>query len=222
MRNGFSAPCVNVVSILTCRRSASPRATGLGTGTEGAAGAHPFPVRPWSSSSESRDREINHRKPHLHTEVAPPNPTLFLFLLLFKMCTNNEFIDTPHGIVFELPHKQKKTKLLLCLLAPVTTQLYFSCHRGNRSRMFIRRCVGGRLHFHSDSWRATGSLSTSSLPAWAPHGCTGSKCGSSRWGLLFCRDHFSFQGWHKSDNYKNNTHEINRFTRKIRILWYQH
>lgn len=42
--------------------------------------------------------------------------------------------------VFDLTPKQKNQ--LLSFLAPVTMQLYFSSRRGNRSRMFIRRCVG--------------------------------------------------------------------------------
>lgn len=49
----LTVPCVSnavVAASLTCRRSASPRATGLGTGTEAAAAAHPSPVPPWSSS----------------------------------------------------------------------------------------------------------------------------------------------------------------------------
>lgn len=62
MRNRISAPCVNGASgVFTCRQPASPRATGLGTGTEGAAGAPPSPVRPWSSS-EHRDKDKYHRK----------------------------------------------------------------------------------------------------------------------------------------------------------------
>lgn len=111
MRNGFGAPCVNDASscILTCRRSASLRATGLGTGTEVAAGAPPSPVRPLSSFSEPRERDRNHRKPHLHAEeVESPKPTPFLFPRLFKTDINNEHIDTAHGIVFVLSPKQKK------------------------------------------------------------------------------------------------------------------
>lgn len=61
---------------------------------------------------------------------------------------------------------RKKRKKHLSSLPPVTMQLYFSSHWGNRSKTFIRRWVGVAPLF-CDSWRATGCLSltpASSLP----------------------------------------------------------
>lgn len=90
----------------TCRRSASPRATGLGTGTAGGVGAPPSPVRPWLSSSDSRNRKKN-PKVHLHTEeVDPQKPTPLLFRVLFKSEINIERIDASHGMIFDFSPKQ--------------------------------------------------------------------------------------------------------------------
>lgn len=104
MCTGFGAPCVNDASscILTCRRSASPRATGLGTGTEGATGAPPSPVRPWSSSIEPRGRDITANRTSTPRRWIPPKPTPFLLLLLFKREIKTQHIDIPHGTVFDL------------------------------------------------------------------------------------------------------------------------
>lgn len=168
MRNGFGAPCVNATSscIHTCRRSASPRATGLGTGTEGAAGAPPSPVRPWSPSSKPRDRDKYHRKPHLHSEEVVSSKANSVPLPSAIQNINQQRTHWYTSWYRIRPSSKKKNKIKISFLPPVTMQLYFSSHWGNRSKMFIRQWVGVAPLF-CDSWRATGCLSltpASSLP----------------------------------------------------------
>lgn len=142
MRIGFGAPCVNDASscILTCRRSASPRATGLGTGTEGATGAPPSPVRPWSSSIEPRGRDITANRTSTPRRWIPQNQLRSsCFCYSKRRSKTNTLI---HLMASSSTFPPVNIKINFCrLLAPVTMQLYFCSRRGNRSRMFIRRCV---------------------------------------------------------------------------------
>lgn len=69
-------------SVLTCRRSASPRATGLGTGTEEAAGAPPFLVPPWFSSQ--KHRAIRRKKAPPQRRCFAEPEILLLYVLLFR------------------------------------------------------------------------------------------------------------------------------------------
>lgn len=112
---------------------------------------------------QSPETDITANRTSTPRRWTPLKSTPFLFRLLFKTEINNEHIDTPHGIVFDFPPEQKNQ--LLSFWAPVTMQLYFSARRGNRSRMFIRRCVGEAALTVTAGEQLVVSLNTSILPA---------------------------------------------------------
>lgn len=175
---GLTLPCVSdaaAAASLTCRRSASPRATGLGTGTEVAAGAHPSPVPPWSSSFRDPEtwlltanrRGAGHRHLHLPPASPPPNthtPTWLLFRALYseERLTTRTLVHLmasppPRSLGQMGKRKKKKEKAQLLLSSPPCVNADLLCPRAAATgRLHPSACAEAPLH--SDSQRATGWL----------------------------------------------------------------
>lgn len=189
MRRGFGAPCVNGASscILTCRRSASPRATGLGTGTAGAAGAPPSPVRPWSSScSDSTGRDRYHGKPEppLWGGGHPKSGSVSLCYSKRRLIKNT-LIHFMVSSSISLLNRRKPTSLFFSPGTRLSAALLFSQPRQQVEDVHpsVRTGEAPLLLWQLESnWLV--SLNTSILPGWAPHGRTDCKCLTKRWGLL--------------------------------------
>lgn len=135
----------------TCRRSASPRATGLGTGTAGEVGAPPSPVRPWFSSSDSRSRKKPQSAPSHRRGGSPKtNPAPFPCAIQIGDQYRTHWYISRHHLRL-LSKTGEEIKKLPSLWHPSQWSSTFPPARRNRSRS--PDDVKGRLHFYGDSMR---------------------------------------------------------------------
>lgn len=119
-------------------------------------------------------RERYHRKPHLHTkEVDPPKTNSVPLASAIQKGDQNptHWYTSWHRLRPFPPSSILKSTSVVCWLPSQCSSTFAPAEATGRGCSSVG-AYKGRLHFHSDSWRATGCLSPHQHPPWLSYAWT--------------------------------------------------